>query len=423
MSRFIVPLEPRVLLSGNVTALVINGDLLISGGRAATTITVNSDRLAPGEFRVIAEDFSRINDQGDTLVLSGVIGDIRINLRGGDDRIRIDEIEAPGSVSIGAGRGNDIVLLTHSRVAGKLKVTGGGGHDSLNVTDCSVSGNASISAGGGNDILVFDGSSFDGFFSASGGRGLNTSSIARTAFNDGSTITPSPSDTHVVKPIRLEFDFNDGDQGWKAGFSDYPAGSENSFALDSGIRKLPGALGRTGQKGFFITGANHSDDLFMYLKRLLRPSDGIVPGQSYQATYDIVFASAAPEGCAGIGGSPGNSVWLKAGITFLPPSSEVRDGSVKLSIDKGNQSSSGVDASVAGTISNAIPCDEAIAKGVPWRSVHRRHIHAPTAYPLPIRGADLRGRLFLLVGTDSGYEGTTTLYYKKIIVNLTPVAF
>jgi hypothetical protein len=31
------------------------------------------------------------------------------------------------------------------------------------------------------------------------------------------------------------------------------------------------------------------------------------------------------------------------------------------------------------------------------------------------------GTFWLLVGTDSGFEGTTTLYYQRIGVTLTPV--
>jgi hypothetical protein len=36
--------------------------------------------------------------------------------------------------------------------------------------------------------------------------------------------------------------------------------------------------------------------------------------------------------------------------------------------------------------------------------------------------ASSAGDLWLLVGTDSGYEGTTSLYYQRIEVELIPIS-
>ena len=49
--------------------------------------------------------------------------------------------------------------------------------------------------------------------------------------------------------------FNNGLEGWKAGFSDYPVGMEEFFELDSGHRPLPAPLDSK-QSAFFITGDN-----------------------------------------------------------------------------------------------------------------------------------------------------------------------
>jgi hypothetical protein len=230
----------------------------------------------------------------------------------------------------------------------------------------------------------------------------------------GSAITMNLS---KPAPVERQFGFNRGALGWRAGFADYPAGSESFFELDSGVRKLPSSLGRTGRKGFFITGNNHSDDLFMFLKKRLGLADGIKAGQTYRVSYDIAFASSAPEGCSGIGGSPGNSVFLKAGADQREPKAVVVDGNEVMNVDKGDQGEGGKAASVAGDISNGIPCDEALQNpgGPPWRIVHRQHVH-----PV-LRKASRTGQLWLLVGTDSGYEGVTRLYYTKIEVSLAPV--
>src|ERR1044071_2794704 len=123
----------------------------------------------------------------------------------------------------------------------------------------------------------------------------------------------------AAQPISKSFDFRNGAQGWQAGFSDYaPATDTGFYELLSEMRSLPPELGVSGT-GFFIQGNNHSADLFMFLKRRLDQSDGIVPGQTYRVTFTLVFASNAQSGCGGVGGPPGESVFLKAGASPTEP--------------------------------------------------------------------------------------------------------
>jgi hypothetical protein len=117
--------------------------------------------------------------------------------------------------------------------------------------------------------------------------------------------------------VRLEFDFPDGAQGWEAGFAEYSPEMEGMM-LEEEIRPLPSELGMNGT-GYYLQGMNHSDDLFIFLKRQLGTDDGVVPGQEYRVMFTIVFASNAPSGAVGIGGSPGESVYLKAGTSMMEP--------------------------------------------------------------------------------------------------------
>ena len=64
----------------------------------------------------------------------------------------------------------------------------------------------------------------------------------------------------------------------------------------------------------YISGNNHSDDLFMYYKRRI---GSLRPGGVYAITFDVEFASMYPDGSIGIGGSPANSVFFKAGATNI----------------------------------------------------------------------------------------------------------
>ena len=210
--------------------------------------------------------------------------------------------------------------------------------------------------------------------------------------------------------ISLSFDFAAGDGlGWEADFADYNPVTD--MRTTAGVRQLPIEAGIG--KAWYLSGWNYSDDLFMYLRRQVTPADGIVPGTSYLAEFRVTFATNAGDDCVGIGGAPGTSVYLKMGLAPTKPLPVLVGDHLRLNIDKGNQSQSGVHASQAGTIAaqQPTPC----SAEAPFSTVVRRHSH-PLAVP-----ASPTGELWLLFGTDSGFEGYTQIYVQRIEVTLTPV--
>ena len=215
--------------------------------------------------------------------------------------------------------------------------------------------------------------------------------------------------------IEIEYNFKSGSSGWTADFADYPPNIGTGYDLAAGIRLMPRKLTHVPKRGFYIQGHNRSADLFMFLKRRLTVADGIVAGQTYRIEYIIRLASNAPSGCAGIGGSPGESVFLKAGASSVEPLAVLQSNIyLRMNVDKGNQSTSGTAASVAGNIANGISCEQA-APSYPFALIERSHQHTTNVT------ANANGELWLLVGTDSGFEGLTRLYYQSIHVKLVPV--
>jgi hypothetical protein len=216
--------------------------------------------------------------------------------------------------------------------------------------------------------------------------------------------------------ILIDFDFSEGTLGWQAGFADYPAYADpGDLKLSAGLEGMPDELDICGT-GYYIQGLNTSDDLFMYLTRRLGPEDGIEPNRTYRACFTVSFASKAPSGCMGIGGAPGESVLLKVGAAPLEPVAQLDgQGWYRLNVDKGNQSQGGAAASVAGNIANGIHCEDLEN---PDHSPHvlltRQHCHDELVTASP------DGELWLIVGTDSGFEGLTGLYYREINVRLSP---
>ena len=219
-----------------------------------------------------------------------------------------------------------------------------------------------------------------------------------------------------ASPVSLSFDFRNGALGWKAGFSDYPPATNTSgfYELRAGMSNLPPEISMS-DRGYAIQGNNHSDDLFMFIKRRLGIAEGIVPGQAYEVSFDIVFASNAGKGCVGAGGAPGEGVTLKVGAASFEPRALIDRSDPhrfrRMNVDKGDQSKGGEDASAAGNIANGKPC----VSPQPYVSIRRIRRH-----PTPVV-ANSNGEVWLLIGTDSGFEGSTRIYFQRINVTLVPV--
>jgi hypothetical protein len=193
--------------------------------------------------------------------------------------------------------------------------------------------------------------------------------------------------------------------GWTGGFADYPAGQENFYNLRSQRTHLPEPLDTT-QYALQIGGDNRSDDLFMFIKHRVR---GLTPNKTYWINFKVEVASNAPAGSVGIGGSPGSSVFLKAGATAVEPKpviveeGQTEHGNYRMNIDKGNQMEDGSDMKLIGHVGHT-------GSEFEYRLIERQNTEPFEAT------ASEDGILWLIIGTDSGFEGTTVLYYNKIEV-------
>ncbi len=218
-----------------------------------------------------------------------------------------------------------------------------------------------------------------------------------------------PAAQPTPESLEFSFDFSAGRHDWQAGLSDYNEIDGPNLEFRADFRALPDELGASGN-GFYLQSRNTADDLFTYVKRRLDAADGVVPGAAYRVEIDVVVASNAPSGCSGIGGAPGESVYLKAGAVAEEPSTLLDEATLdyRLSVDKGNQAEGGPAASVAGNLANGRTdgCDN--LEEAPFVSIRFEHTHDTV-----VTAAE-DGSLWLLVGTDSGFEGTTRVYYQSI---------
>jgi hypothetical protein len=212
---------------------------------------------------------------------------------------------------------------------------------------------------------------------------------------------PSP-DGRVV----LNDSFATGLAAWNAGFSDHPKliNKQDSSLYELGAKwaKLPAEIAGEQQGGFELQGHNRSDDLFMFISKKV---DQLRPNTTYLVQMEVLMASDAIKGSVGIGGSPAESVYVKAGAFNQVPKAVLNETDWRMNLDKGEQSQSGQHMKVIGDLVNGGTQEK-------YRVFSRKLSNA-----LEIK-SNAQGELWLIAGTDSGYEGLTKLYYLRVKADL-----
>lgn len=222
--------------------------------------------------------------------------------------------------------------------------------------------------------------------------------------DDDNPVTDIPIDK---KPTESEFffEFDNDTEGWIGDFADYPNHDNiyEFYELDFDFSTLPEPLDRT-NGAIMQTGNNHSDDLFMFVKRKI---SGLEANAVYEIDMEIEIATNAASGRMGVGGAPGESVHIKAGAASIEPIKVLdnSDSHFRMNIDKGNQAMGGENMELIGHFANGTDEDIYTLKLL------------KTSSPIDVTSNE-NGELWLIVGTDSGFEATTTIYYNYISADI-----
>jgi hypothetical protein len=201
-------------------------------------------------------------------------------------------------------------------------------------------------------------------------------------------------------PPQINSSFAAGVDGWVGGFADYHTETAPTDVVWQ-ARDLPAPL--TG-KGYYTGGTNRSDDLFIYNKRKF---GGYKPSQNYNLGFKIELVTNQSSGCFGVGGAPGESVYVVAGAAPTEPKTVLTGGQYTLNLPRGNQATPGTASQVLGNVANSVPnC------GTP---VYEAKIVKSTV-PLVVK-SDANGDIWVFFGIDSGFEAKSTVYYKSVQVS------
>ncbi len=158
---FLETLEPRLFLSGTVTAVLCDGVLKIAGDAQANQLVVDQAGLAAGQVRV--------SGTGDTLVKVGKqvsasavfegVKAVVFDLRAGDDSVSLNGVTLSGGVVFDGGKGRNSFEVFFGSVGGDVLVCGG---QELSLFHAAVGGSLIAAACSGDTMTTIWNTTFGG---------------------------------------------------------------------------------------------------------------------------------------------------------------------------------------------------------------------------------------------------------------------
>ena len=198
--------------------------------------------------------------------------------------------------------------------------------------------------------------------------------------------------------------FSSSVDGWQGAYADYDTATEPTDVVWQ-TRALPAPLSGN---AYYTGGTNRSDDLFIYSKKKF---GGYQPSSQYKLSFEIEIVTNQSSGCFGVGGSPGESVYVVAGAAATEPKTVLADGSYVVNLERGNQATPGPASQVLGNVANTVPdCGPQVYQPKILKS----------AAPLTVK-SDASGAIWVYFGIDSGFEAKSTVFYKSIKVSVDPL--
>lgn len=204
----------------------------------------------------------------------------------------------------------------------------------------------------------------------------------------------------------IEYNFNTDLDHFNVMFADLPADADrdNLYEINYGHKQIP--IDGTNDYGIYISAHNRSDDLFSYIYKNIGNDLNLKPNTEYNFSIEFTMATNEPKAMMGSGGAPGESVTVKAGVVDKEPLPYVDNSNyLRMALDKGNQSVGGKDMPVVGDITKP---DESTDNSYSYKT-----------FTIDVKTTtDKDGNAYIVIGTDSGYEGLTSIYYSNINIKV-----
>ncbi|MCA9179563.1 MAG: hypothetical protein KDB14_34140, partial [Planctomycetales bacterium] len=157
-TAFLETLEQRIVFDGTLSAIVVDGTLVVSGDAADNGFEIRQV-ISPGgratlqsSFVIAPDSTTSVNGlrPGQSYRVNGVDAGLVIDAGAGDDEILVRGIKGKpiAQLSIETGAGDDQVAVGALRVSGAIRLSNEDGVDRRRMSDVDADGALSISGGG-----------------------------------------------------------------------------------------------------------------------------------------------------------------------------------------------------------------------------------------------------------------------------------
>ena len=148
-------LESRLLLAGDVSAVIVRGALNVVGDTADNAIQIDTDGLAQGQVRVYSLDGTTTVNGQDSVTLEGLTGRVDIRMGDGSDKVVMHGVTGK-SLRLDGGAGDNNLQVLSCTFKGSLQVCTLTGTQNIAVKDTHASTMRIGTGGGDSEILVHE---------------------------------------------------------------------------------------------------------------------------------------------------------------------------------------------------------------------------------------------------------------------------
>lgn len=199
-------LESKVLLAADLHAMVVEGDLVVIGSKGDDDLIMATSSDSAGTWTITpaSDDSINGNAPGQPVVLSGIVDDVWVALRDGNDKLTIKGAQSggvvPGSLSVRGSYGSNQILVQDLSVGNDLSIRTRGAADEITVKATDASDELVIRSAAGTDSIecsdVAVGTSLD--VHTGGGWYDDTVSIVDTVIGNDLSCRSTRGDNEVI---------------------------------------------------------------------------------------------------------------------------------------------------------------------------------------------------------------------------------
>lgn len=202
----------------------------------------------------------------------------------------------------------------------------------------------------------------------------------------------------------IDINFSNTKTIFEANYSNYTPGMEDEIDFHSGQNPI----NHSRTFGYLLGCDNRSDDLFMFITTKI---DGLEPNYKYDFSVSslTIATNAANSEPLGVGGAPGKSVLIRVGCYNNHPEVIKKGDYFITNFDNGHRPHDGKNTFIVGDFAKLRNANRTDYYEMKTFYPHK-HIEAET---------NAEGEMWMIFGTDSGYEGRTEAYFVSAHILLT----